>query len=305
MAPQIELWMEIRQIRYALAVASERSFTKAANQLNITQSAVSEQIKLLETRIGFDLFRRTSRGIEQTERGRMFLYEAEQVFSDLIKLGDVARRLSGADVETLILGIGSGLAPALVPRLFPRTPFPSNLHLEIKTTPTRLVFDALCEDRIDLGVVVDIGADRVPTGLVGTPLLKLDLALLLPKNHPLAQASNQIEIAMLADEPIIMNELSIGYGQIVHKMFADHGIQPRIRAIVDNVETIKVMVQSGAGIAIIPVGSADDAIQLGLVEQRPIVSATNMTISAYHSRQALSQRKKTLINWLLQPVRKA
>src|SRR5690242_9716221 len=63
--------MEFRQIRYALAVAKERSFTKAATRMSISQSAVSEQVKLLEDRIGFSLFRRTGRGIEPTERGRM------------------------------------------------------------------------------------------------------------------------------------------------------------------------------------------------------------------------------------------
>ena len=71
--------MEFRQIRYALSVAKERSFTKAATRLNISQSAVSEQVRLLEDEIGFPLFRRTSRGIEVTERGRTFLYEAGRV----------------------------------------------------------------------------------------------------------------------------------------------------------------------------------------------------------------------------------
>ena len=83
--------MEFRQIRYALAVAKERSFTKAAGRLRISQSAVSEQVKLLEERVGFSLFRRTGRGIEPTERGRMFLYEAERVVTDLMNLSDVAR----------------------------------------------------------------------------------------------------------------------------------------------------------------------------------------------------------------------
>ena len=92
--------MEFRQIRYALAVAKERSFTKAAGRLRISQSAVSEQVKLLEERVGFSLFRRTGRGIEPTERGRMFLYEAERVVTDLMNLSDVARRLSG-------VGLGS------------------------------------------------------------------------------------------------------------------------------------------------------------------------------------------------------
>src|SRR6185312_12158989 len=66
--------LDFRQLRYALAVYKERSFTKAAKRLNISQSAVSEQVKLLEDEIGFELFRRTSRGIESTERGRTFLY---------------------------------------------------------------------------------------------------------------------------------------------------------------------------------------------------------------------------------------
>src|SRR2546429_4975728 len=70
--------LEFRQIRYALSVAKERSFTKAAKRLNISQSAVSEQIKLLEQDIGFPLFRRTSGGIELTERGRTFIIEAER-----------------------------------------------------------------------------------------------------------------------------------------------------------------------------------------------------------------------------------
>ena len=71
--------MEFRAIRYALSVAKERSFTKAASRLNISQSAVSDQVRLLEDEVGFPLFRRTGRGIELTERGRTFLYEAERV----------------------------------------------------------------------------------------------------------------------------------------------------------------------------------------------------------------------------------
>ena len=76
--------VDFRQIRYALSVAKERSFTNAAIRLNISQSAVSEQVKLLEDEIGFPLFRRTPRGIEVTERGRTFLYEAERVVGDVM-----------------------------------------------------------------------------------------------------------------------------------------------------------------------------------------------------------------------------
>ena len=110
--------VEFRQIRYALSVAKERSFTKAAARLNISQSAVSEQVKLLEDEIGFALFRRTSRGIDVTERGRTFLYEAERVAGDLLSLTDTAQRLRGAPSDTLILGMGSGMAQMFMPKLF-------------------------------------------------------------------------------------------------------------------------------------------------------------------------------------------
>src|SRR6266849_5385588 len=93
--------LDFRQLRYALSVSKERSFTQAAKRLNISQSAVSEQVKLLEEEIGFELFRRTSRGIEATDRGRTFLYESEQVMGDLLSLSDTARRLRGSLQDTL------------------------------------------------------------------------------------------------------------------------------------------------------------------------------------------------------------
>ena len=80
--------MELRQLRYALSVAKERSFTRAAKGLNVSQSAVSEQVALLEGDIGFPLFRRTPRGIEVTERGRSFLSLSETNFA---RIGDAGR----------------------------------------------------------------------------------------------------------------------------------------------------------------------------------------------------------------------
>jgi DNA-binding transcriptional LysR family regulator len=108
--------MEIRQIRYALAVARERSFTGAAQRLHISQSSVSEQVALLEDEVGFKLFHRTGRGVETTERGRSFLAEADRVAREFVGLSDTARRLNGAAFETFTMGMGSGMAGLIVPR---------------------------------------------------------------------------------------------------------------------------------------------------------------------------------------------
>src|SRR4051812_31113272 len=133
--------MEFRQIRYALSVAKERSFTRASNRLNISQSAVSAQIRLLEEEIGFPLFRRSTRGVELTEAGRTFLHEAERMVGDLLNLAETARRLRGGGSETLNLGMVSGAAQTFIPRIFEEySKIVEDIKLRIVIASTRNIF---------------------------------------------------------------------------------------------------------------------------------------------------------------------
>src|SRR3954463_4218853 len=177
--------LDFRQLRYALSVSKERSFTQAAKRLNISQSAVSEQVRLLEEEIGFPLFRRTSHGVELTERGRTFLYEAERVIGDVLSLSDAARRLRGAPSDTLTIGMGSGMAQIFMPRLFGdlKNILPG-VRLEILTAPTKSIFDDLHEERLDAGVAIESDPNRVPAGLVFDRLTDAEMALIVhPKHH--------------------------------------------------------------------------------------------------------------------------
>ena len=244
-------------MRYALSVAKERSFTKAAKRLNISQSAVSEQVRSLEDEIGFPLFRRASRGIEVTERGRTFLYEAERLVGDLLSLSDTARRLKGTLSDTLTIGMGSGMAQIFMPRLFRNlNETLPGVRLEILTAPTKNIFNELHEERIDAGLAIESDPDRVPAGLIVERLTAAEMALIVHPKHPLVRARQPIDVGRLLAEPIIMSELTIGYGQVVMSLFADLGIRPNILAVADNIETMKVIVQSGKGIAIVPRASA-------------------------------------------------
>src|SRR6267154_4758903 len=244
--------LDFRQLRYALSVYKERSFTRAAKGLNISQSAVSEQVKLLEEEIGFDLFRRTSRGIESTDRGRTFLYESERVMGDLLSLSDTARRLRGALSDTLMIGMGSGMAQIFIPRMFAdlKTDL-SGVRLDILTAPTKNIFNELHEERIDAGIAIESDPDRLPSGLVFDRLIDAEMALIIPPKHALARTKQPVDVGRLLAEPIIMSELSVGYGQVVLSLFTDLGIKPNILAVVDNIETIKMIVQSEGGLAIV------------------------------------------------------
>jgi DNA-binding transcriptional LysR family regulator len=296
--------MEFRQIRYALSVAKERSFTKAAHRLNISQSAVSEQVRLLEEEVGFPLFARTPRGIELTERGRTFLYEAERVVGDVLSLSDTARRLKGALSDTLTIGMGSGMAQIFMPRLFLRLQdILPGVRLELLTAPTKNIFNELHEERIDAGLAIESDPDRLPSGLVIFRLTTADLALIVPPKHPLAKSRGPIDIGRLMAEPIIMSELTVGYGQAVLSLFTDLGIRPNILAIADNIETIKVIVQSGKGIAIVPRACAENEVALGVLKALAIAPSRSVALSLFRRRQPLSRRKESFLNALQEALR--
>ena len=288
--------MEFRQIRYALAVAKERSFTKAAARLNVSQSAVSEQVKLLEEEAGFPLFRRTSRGIEVTERGRSFLYEAERIASDVLSLTDTARRLRGAVLDTFKIGMGSGMAQIFMPRLFDNLEQTMpGVRLEIVTAPTRTIFNDLHDERIDAGLAIESEPDRVPAGLIFDRLTVADMALIVHPKHALARSRQVVDVGRLLAEPIVMSELAVGYGQVVLSLFTDLGIRPNILTVANNIETIKTIVQTGKGIAIVPRACVDNEVALGVLKVLPITPARSFGLSLFRRRQPMSRRKETYL----------
>ena len=288
--------MDFRQLRYALSVYKERSFTKAARRLNISQSAVSEQVKLLEEEIGFELFSRTSGGVESTERGRTFLYESERVMGDLLSLSDTARRLRGSLSDTLTIGMGSGMAQIFIPHIFAdlKSALPG-VRLDILTAPTKNIFNELHEERIDAGIAIESDPDRLPAGLIFDRLVDVEMALITHPKHPLARSKQPVDIGRLLAEPFIMSELTVGYGQVVFSLFTDLGIRPNILAVVDNIETIKIIVQSGGGIAIVPRASAENEVTLGLLKALSIAPARNVVLSLFRRREPLARRKEAAL----------
>jgi len=296
--------LDFRQLRYALSVYKERSFTKAAKRLNISQSAVSEQVKLLEDEIGFELFRRTSGGVESTDRGRTFLYESERVMGDLLSLSDTARRLRGELTDTLTIGMGSGMAQIFIPRMFTDLKFDlPGVRLDILTAPTKNIFSALHEERIDAGIAIESGPDRLPAGLIFDRLVDVEMVLITHPKHALARSKQPVDIGRLLAEPFIMSELTVGYGQVVISLFTDLGIRPNILAVVDNIETIKTIVQSGGGIAIVPRASAENEVILGLLKALPIAPARNVVLSLFRRREPLARRKEAALLKLREMLR--
>jgi DNA-binding transcriptional LysR family regulator len=271
--------LSLRQLRYALAVWRERSFIRAAERLHVSQPAISGQVRQLETDIGFALFRRTGQGVETTEIGRTFLMQAEDVYFGAIRLSDTARQLGGGPAGGFATGISSGIAQSVVPILIGVIKQAKPLvRLEVTTTTTRRINQLLVDERLDIGITVEVNPRALPPGLTCTPVASDEMVVILPPGHRLQRRRRPVHLKELVDEPLIMNELAVGYGELVLSMFADQSMRPNIAAISDNVETIKAMVRAGGGIAIVPKLCVASDISLGAANTVPLVSRRRIEI---------------------------
>lgn len=280
--------MNDRQLRYALAVWRDRSFSRAAEKLNVSQSSISMQVKLLEDELGFQLFDRTGQGVEATTIGRSFLKQAEHVIVAMLGLADVADNLRGGQAFSLAMGLSSGIASQVLPPLAGLlTTIRTKLRMEIVTAPTRRLQELIIERRLDVGLVVETGSRGLPTGLLGEQISPIVLSLATPPNHSLGKRGTPVDIEDLTGELIIMNELAVGYGEIVLSLFSDRGLKPKVAAVVDNIDTMKVLVTSGLGVAIMPTLCIQNELQLGQLASCPLRFAPPASIMLVRRAEAL------------------
>ena len=272
--------MNDRQLRYALAVWRERSFSKAAHRLNISQPSVSEQVQRLERELGFALFKRTGRGVDVTYKGGAFLHHAEQAMSGLIGLVDTARHLRGGPRGAFAVGFSTSIAPHLVPTVMDAlTSVLPTTQIEVVTATTRRVQRLVHEERLDLGLAIEADPRSVPPNLVRQRLGVMPLAVCVPPAHALAAAGRPVALVDVADERLIMHELDVGYGQYIRSIFADHGARPNIAAVADAIGTIKLMVRANAGIAILPRAAAANEVALGQLVMLPLEPSCDVPVT--------------------------
>lgn len=245
--------MNDRQLRYALAVWHDRSFSRAAEKLAVSQPALSEQVRNLETELGFSLFERTSRGVEPSNAGRTFLAEAKDAIGRLAALEDLANELKGTPESTFRVGVGSGLARTLVPALIESVRASNTpCRLDLITATTRRVQRLVAEKRLDIGLQFQGEIKAMPPDVRRETFAETELVLVLPQGHPLAAEDGPVTLAEAARFPLILNEPRIGYGRAALAAFEKLDLAPQIAAVSDDLETVTLMVTCGAGLALAP-----------------------------------------------------
>jgi DNA-binding transcriptional LysR family regulator len=243
---------ELRQLRYFVAVAEELHFSKAARRLNIAQPPLSQQIQQLELTVGAPLFVRTTRRVELTPAGRVFLDGARRTLAEAERASEAALRASRGSFETLRVGFTEAATMSVLPRAVQRFrgKFPE-VHIELhEDASATALIDALHRD------VIDVAIARGPveaSGLSTRTLLEERFCLALPATHALAKRT-RIPVTLLAGEPLVMfpRRRSPAYYDQLLGICQDAGFTPVIAFEVLRYTTIMGLVAAGVACGIVP-----------------------------------------------------
>ncbi|OLU31619.1 LysR family transcriptional regulator [Pseudomonas sp. PA27(2017)] len=246
--------MELRHLRYFVAVAEELHFGRAADLLGISQPPLSQQIQALEQELGVRLFERSNRHVALTDAGRLFLEETRQTLAQVSKSVDVVRRAEQGEIGELQIGFTAS-APfvSIIPRaVFAfRQAFPA-VHLDLQEMTSSQVCQALMEKKLQIGMIRPL---ELPGELDAVELLREPLVALLHAGHPLAGEQNGgLALAELADQPFVFFPRSYGTG-LYAQLFSlarQAGFTPRITQEAHEALTIIGLVAAGLGVSVLP-----------------------------------------------------
>lgn len=260
--------LDLRQLRYFVAVAEELHFSRAARRLHMSQPPLSQQIHRLETELGVLLLQRTKRRVVLTEAGRVLLAEGKRILREVDQAVEAAQRTSRGEAGHLAIGFVSSAPYEMLPatlgafrRQYPR------VQLSITELNSTVQVDALLDSRIDVGLV------RTPLdhglGVVLETVAREHLVVALPRDHPLAQHT-RVRLAELADSPMVTTPRSESVAFYDAIISACHlsGFSPDIVAEASQASGMVALVAAGSGAAILPASTA--RIQLPDVVYRPI-----------------------------------
>lgn len=242
--------MELRHLRYFVALAQELSFTRAAERLRVSQPPLSQQIRALEEELGTQLFARTSRRVDLTAAGEVFLGHAKAILERVEQAASQARAIGAGTSGHLEIGLSGSLLLGPLPRLIAsyRRAFPGVAVALHEMTPAAQLA-ALRERRIDLSFSRTAVHDDVFASELAWPD---PVVLALPRGHRLARR-RQLELADLRDEPFVMLRIdSSGFARYLHACCVDAGFAPRASQQVVESQAIPSLVAAGLGVALVP-----------------------------------------------------
>ncbi|MDZ5451779.1 LysR family transcriptional regulator [Labrys sp. ZIDIC5] len=281
--------IELRHLRYAVAVADEGHVTRAAERLGIQQPPLSQQIRVLERAVGAPLFQRLPRGVRLTEPGRVLVERARLVLQDVDAALEAARRAARGEQGRLAVGYTTSaafhpLVSAVVRGLRDAAP---GIALSLEEGSTGDLIELLRADRLDAAFVRAPAAR--PDGLIVEPLHVEEMLVALPDHHPLAAVSlrrQRLSLAALANETFVLNRRPSGpglYDDIIAACRAA-GFSPMVGQETPRMVSTLSLVSAGLGLSIVPASMAK--LETNGIVYRRLDDTTRLTAPLYLARRA-------------------
>lgn len=266
--------LELRHLRYFVAVAEELHFGRAARRLGIAQPPLSQQIQRLEQVVGVRLFERTSRRVQLTDGGATLLVEARRVLAAATEAFEATRRAGRGELGELRVAFAATVMFLALPEVIRefRGRYPG-VHLDLREMPTGPQLAGIKAGEIDIGFVRE---PRPDPELEIVTVMREPLRIAVNKSHPLA-ARPTIAVRHLAEEPFVLfpEELAPGlYAQVLGLCRAA-GFTPRVVEESRELYTSVSLVEAGIGVSILP--ASVEKLGWRGVRYRPIPSASAET----------------------------
>lgn len=248
------------QLKTFHMVALRKSFTRAAEELHMSQPAVSAQIQSLEKYYGIKLFARLGKKIALTEAGEILLSYAERILNLTDEAKQAIDELKGLKRGRLKIGasflVGVYIMPQILGRFKTRYP---DIEVSLQMRQAQEIVKMVLSNAIDLGVV---GAPVEDPRLVVKPFLSDELLAIVPADHPWAERET-VRPQELERQPFILSEQGSATRQIIEEQLGQVRVKPEVAMELGNIEAVKKAVEAGLGISIMSRSAASGEVEAG------------------------------------------
>jgi len=245
--------MELRHLRYFVAVAEEENVSRAARKLHVSQPGLSRQVRDLEDEIGFSLLERSAKSVRLTEAGKVFLTEARAVLQRADDAVKNARTVAGGTNGEINVGYAPSLTVQILPQALRKfqEKFPG-VRVALHDLSTEEMLAQVGEKKLQVALTVRPPA-KLLRGLNFEELARYAMCVAVAPKHPLAK-SKSVSLEQIASEPLIAYSRKDypEYHEHLEKLFAPFGHKPRIAGEHDGVTSLIAAVEAGRGFALVP-----------------------------------------------------
>ncbi len=257
--------MELRHLRYFVALAEELHFTRAARRLGMSQPPLSQQIRQLEEELGTPLFERAKRRVTLTEAGRVLLVEARATLTQAARAETLARRAGRGEIGELRIGLfpSAPLLPVFRRAVLTFRHRLPDVHLTLEEGPTMRQVEALQRRQLDAGFLRCPSVERLPPDIAALELFREELVVVMRRDHRLARGRGPLRLEALAGEKMVFFARSVGttLHEQLEALCRRAGFAPDITQEARENSTLMGLVGTGLGIAVVPASLAQIRVE--------------------------------------------